>query len=267
MLLLTFIFYIPSDYVLAYDKLLGSYQLNIMDAVTPENALNAILAINNLDNMQLQSGQVFSFNRTIGPRSPSKGFIMGQLSSRSPNPTYGWGGGVCMSASLLHQAVKASNLPVLERHDHVSDTGYLPIGEDAAISWGVEDYRFYNHLAHPIVIKSYVDKEIMKISIYKQLPTPTICLADTQLYFANVPFIDQGITYVEMGETIALLKASPEDIITLFDEITNHIMPTYTIGNMTYLPLRELANLLKLEIFWDGEKNRINLEATNQINL
>ncbi len=261
MFLLTFIFFVDTDCVLAYDKFLASYQLNIIDAVTPENAVNAILAINNLDNVQLQPGQIFSFNKRVGPRTPSRGFIVGQLSSRDPNPTYGWGGGVCMSASLLHQAVKASNLPVLERHDHVSDTGYLPIGEDAAISWGIEDYRFYNNLAHPIIIKSYIDNEIMKLSLYEKLPTPAICLVDRELYFANEPFIDQGITYVEMGEAIDLLKVSSEEIITLFDEITNHIMPTYTTENMTYLPLRELANLLNLQIFWDGEKGQVQLQA------
>ncbi|HZJ84636.1 MAG TPA: VanW family protein, partial [Syntrophomonadaceae bacterium] len=253
------------DNLMAYDKILGSFQLKITDAESSENAYNAITAALMLDNTKVESGDTFSYNNIIGIRTPDKGFIKGLISSKTKYPIYKYGGGICMTSSILHQAVKATDLLILERHNHVASVGYLPIGEDAAITWKTEDYRFYNNLAHPIVIKSYIDNETIQLSIFEQLPSSTIFFMETELYFANEPFIDQGTTYVEMGETIDLLKLSSKEIITLFDEITNHIMPTYTTENMTYLPLRELANLLNLQIHWDGEKGQVQLQPFTSV--
>ncbi len=260
-ILLTIFFFMEGDYLLAYDKFLGTYQLNIKDAVTPENAYNAILATSSLNNVQVQSGEVFSFNKVVGKRTPSQGYIVGQLSSRNPQPIYGWGGGICMSSSLLHQAVKASDLPILERHNHLTDTGYLPIGEDAAISWGVEDYRFYNKLPHPLIIKSYIDTEIIRVSLYEQLFTPTIWFAGTELNFRNKPFIEQGTSYVELDESLEKLEIPMKVQALISEQIKNNTIPTYPQANKTYLPLRIIANLSDLEITWKAEKGEICLEA------
>jgi vancomycin resistance protein YoaR len=57
-----------------------------------------------------------------------------------------------MTASILHQAVKNAGLKVVERHNHVTKVNYLPPGEDAAITWGVQDFRFKNTLKNPVRI-------------------------------------------------------------------------------------------------------------------
>lgn len=259
MTLVVFSLFIKLDYVLAYDKLLGTFQLEIEDAVSPENAFNAIYAASMLNETIIDTTQIFSFNETIGQRTPERGFIRGIISSRSKYPIYDWGGGICMSSSILHQAVKTANLTILERHNHVADVGYLPLGQDAAITWGVEDYRFFNNRPHPLVIKSYIDSEIIKISVYERLPSPVIYIDNIELFFVNKPFIDEGITYVEVDETLENLKIPSGEKEILLSEIRNSILTSYTYENKLFLPLRIIADLLDFEISWNGEKGEVRL--------
>ncbi len=148
----------------------GSYQIKIPSMVSPANAQNAVLAGKYLNGSIIEAGEVFSYNQTVGQRTSDRGFIAGIISSRSKKAVYSIGGGVCTTASILHQAVKASGLEVIERHNHVAPTSYLPQGEDAAIWYGVEDYRFRNNLGNPIRIDAGVSDNALKISIVEMQP-------------------------------------------------------------------------------------------------
>ncbi|NLJ72559.1 MAG: hypothetical protein GX333_06075, partial [Syntrophomonadaceae bacterium] len=58
--------FIRIDTVMAYDKILSSFQLKTADAESPENAYNAIIAALMLDNTRVESGETFSYNNIIG---------------------------------------------------------------------------------------------------------------------------------------------------------------------------------------------------------
>ncbi len=73
-----------------------------------------------------------------------------------------------MTASILHQAVKNAGLEVIERHNHVTEVNYLPLGEDAAITWGVEDYRFKNTLNNPVRINVIFTDYSLRIEINEE---------------------------------------------------------------------------------------------------
>lgn len=246
------------DSALAADKLLGSFELEYADAVSPDNALNAALATDMLNGVIIDPGQIFSFNKTVGLRSPEKGFIVALLSTRSKTSAYGYGGGVCMTASILLQAVKAANLPVLERHDHVSDPGYVPLGEDAAISWGVEDFRFKNDLAHPVIIGTNTENEIIRIAIYVRYITPAIFLNDKQILFKDEPFIIDGTTYVPLAETTALLDQAALEGEILCQGIGNAPAARFYEGT-EYAPLRSFTAISGKSLLWDGERKEIRI--------
>lgn len=149
-----------------YDNLIGYYQCWLELASSPNNALNAVKAAEYLNGVVIWPGQIFSYNQVVGRRTKDRGFIFGQY--MIPGGRHGWivGGGICMTASILHQAVKTvPGLTPKERHNHVNPTNYLPQGEDAAIWWDKQDYKFSNDTDTPIKIIAGAENDYLYIKI------------------------------------------------------------------------------------------------------
>ena len=64
----------------------------------------------------------------------------------------GVGGGVCQVASTMFNAALLANFKIVERHQHSQRVTYCPLGRDAAIYWGSEDFKFKNNTSYPIKI-------------------------------------------------------------------------------------------------------------------
>ena len=45
----------------------------------------------------------------------------------------------------------ASNLEIIERHNHSMPVAYVPYGQDATVAYGIKDFKFKQH-PFPILI-------------------------------------------------------------------------------------------------------------------
>lgn len=121
-------------------------------------SINIGLAAESIDGTILLPGETFSFNEVVGPRTAQKGyrtahiFVAGRI-------TDGTGGGVCQVSTTLYNAVLRANLEVIERHNHMFTVGYVPLGHDAAVSYGYADLVFKNTTAHPLRINAAVSSD------------------------------------------------------------------------------------------------------------
>lgn len=113
--------------------------------------INIGLAAKSIDGTILLPGEAFSFNEVVGPRTARKGYqtahiyVAGQIQD-------GTGGGVCQVSTTLYNAVLRANLEVTERHNHMFTVGYVPLGHDAAVSYGYADLVFTNTTSYPLRI-------------------------------------------------------------------------------------------------------------------
>ncbi|NLE24022.1 MAG: hypothetical protein GX625_01565 [Clostridiaceae bacterium] len=118
-------------------------------------AINIGLAAESIDGTLLLPGEEFSFNKVVGPRTSKKGYktahiyVAGQIQD-------GTGGGVCQVSTTLYNVVLRANLEVLERHNHMFTVGYVPLGHDAAVSYGYADLIFTNTTNYPLRITAEV---------------------------------------------------------------------------------------------------------------
>jgi vancomycin resistance protein YoaR len=121
---------------------------------------NVHLMADYIDGTIIKPGQTFSFNKTVGPRTPERGFREGQMILGSLLlPAIG--GGVCQTATTLFNNVLLLGLPVEERHNHSWYISHYPLGRDATVSWGGPDFEFKNDLDHALLIKtSYTDSTL-----------------------------------------------------------------------------------------------------------
>jgi vancomycin resistance protein YoaR len=126
---------------------------------------NVHLMADYIDGTIIKPGQVFSFNKVVGPRTPERGFREGQMILGSLLvPAIG--GGVCQTATTLFNNAFELGLPVKERHNHSWYISHYPIGRDATVSWGGPDLKFKNDLDHAILIKTSYTSSTLTFSFY-----------------------------------------------------------------------------------------------------
>lgn len=127
-------------------------------------SINIGLASESIDGTILLPGEEFSFNKVVGARTVQKGYktahiyVAGEIRD-------GTGGGICQVSTTLYNAVLRANLPVSERHNHMFTVGYVPLGTDAAVSYGYADLVFKNTTAYPVIIYAKVTGNQLNIRI------------------------------------------------------------------------------------------------------
>lgn len=268
--------------VLATDIQIGSYRIPLDQAVCPENAANAVKAASIINGTIIASNGCFSFDRAVGPRTSNRGFVEG-LMTVGQGYAKSLGGGICMTASILHQAVKSSGLKVLERHNHGHYTGYLPLGEDAAISRGSQDYRFQNTRNYPVKIRAYTADDALEVCLIEQRPgTTTVHFDGNNTDWTVNPLLKNNQLLVPIRPLAELIGASVtwdqnsrKIVLTgngqSFESVINSVAalqngkpviltnPPQIIDGQAFLPLRTVAESLNLQVAWDGIQNQVVL--------
>ena len=133
------------------------------------------------DGYILQPGQTFSFNKAVGARTRARGFVDAKVVSGN-GYVDGIGGGICQAATTIFNANLLGNLKIVERYPHNLKSSYVPLGRDATVSWGSQDYKFKNNFNTAIRIKmNYNSNGSINCSIYslKKVNLPKISLKVT----------------------------------------------------------------------------------------
>jgi vancomycin resistance protein YoaR len=118
---------------------------------TGNRCKNIVTACSHINGTVLKPGDVFSYNKVVGPREGENGFRMAPVIVNGRLEP-GMGGGVCQTSSTLYNAVLLSDLKVVERSHHAFPVHYLPAGRDATVAYGDKDFRFQNNTDAPIAV-------------------------------------------------------------------------------------------------------------------
>ncbi len=132
---------------------------------TAARVSNVKLASAAFDGTVMNSGDVFSYNETVGQRTEAKGYkaapayVQGETVDEI-------GGGVCQPSSTLYYACLLSNLEITERYAHRYIPSYITRGMDATVSWGGPDYKFTNNTSYPLKIVAKYDKGNLTVQLW-----------------------------------------------------------------------------------------------------
>jgi vancomycin resistance protein YoaR len=160
----------------AYIREIGSGEISSSVMGLPEDDAsrkNAVLSAGLINGIIINPGEVFSFNDIVGPRTVDRGFSEGlsilRDGSGQTNYVRDVGGGICRTSTNLHQAVLKAGLEVKERHDHVIPVEYAEKGQDAALLYGKQDYKFRNNRENPVKVVAVVTDEGLRISLEERI--------------------------------------------------------------------------------------------------
>ncbi|MBE6993478.1 MAG: hypothetical protein E7423_02370 [Ruminococcaceae bacterium] len=125
---------------------------------------NVKLACDHCNNVILNPGDEFSYNKTVGPRTYERGFKDATIYVADTTEE-GVGGGICQVSSTIYSAAVHADLKITERHNHSYMITYVPLGEDATVAYGSKDFRFVNDTDYPIKLRVTYGKSTMTVSI------------------------------------------------------------------------------------------------------
>lgn len=96
---------------------------------------NISIACSTLNDTTVDNGKTFSFSKTVGRATSSKGYKKADV-FRNGDVIDALGGGLCQVSTTLYNAVlKVKDLKVTERHPHSNKVPYIKSGKDAAVSF------------------------------------------------------------------------------------------------------------------------------------
>lgn len=184
--------------------------------------INIGLAANSIDGTILLPGEEFSFNEIVGPRTPERGYkiahvyVQGQIRD-------GTGGGICQVSTTLYNAVLRANLEVSERHNHMFTVGYVPLGTDAAVSYGYADLKFKNTTGYPLVIKAIVNNNSIGFRIVSTNDYPNL---KVKLATKTISTTSRTTTYIDdptlpLGTVIVSEKGMDGYVVDTYMKVYN----------------------------------------------
>jgi vancomycin resistance protein YoaR len=186
-------------------KPLGSYSTTSTNTANGNH--NMAVALGKINGTILQPGETFSFNGVVGRRTVANGFREAGV-IQNGELVDGLGGGVCQASTTVYGAAIRSGMTVVERGNHRWPSSYVPIGQDAMVSWGSQDMKFRNDSDYPVYIKAYMSGTKLYVSMYGDLPeewdkieitswkTETIAPGATQ--YVDDPTLEKGKTEVKI---------------------------------------------------------------------
>lgn len=134
----------------AFPNVLATFTTKYGTADVNRNA-NIALAAKSINSVVLMPGEVFSYNKLIGECSTRTGYkestiyLNGELAK-------GVGGGICQVSTTLYNSVLRANLEIVKRRNHSLSVTYVPLGHDAMVSIGSQDFQFKNNRDYPIKV-------------------------------------------------------------------------------------------------------------------
>lgn len=189
-------------------RVLARFETPIL-AADPGRVANIALGARKINGLVLQPGQVFSFNREVGPRDPQYGWQQARELYQGEY-VLGYGGGICQLSSTLYNAVLLVGLQVVERHHHSRPLSYVEPGRDATVAWDYLDFKFRNSGPGPVVIAAGLtgrNPQRVQVTLYgpwqpepatletvreEYLPPPLLEVPDASLAPGERVVVEQG---------------------------------------------------------------------------
>lgn len=174
-------------------------------------AVNIKLASSKINGKILLPGDIFSFNDVVGPRTADKGYQVAHV-YQSGKIVDDIGGGICQVSSTLYNSILKADLETVTRRNHMFTVGYVPRGQDAAVSYDSTDFKFKNNTSMPIKILVSVTSDnriVFSIIGTNENPNKTIEITNVQVSttpapvkYINDPTLPEGTTrVVDSGKT------------------------------------------------------------------
>lgn len=141
---------------------------------------NISLAAEKCDGVILLSGEIFSYNDTVGEQTAETGYKLANA-TQDGQIVQAYGGGICQVSSTIFAAALYANLDIKERWEHEYVSSYIDAGIDAAVAWDMLDLKICNNKEYPVRIDVDYAEDILTVDIWGTRTDNSAIEIDTQI--------------------------------------------------------------------------------------
>ncbi len=141
---------VPDEALLAIKEPVSSFTTRFNEGDRNRSA-NIRRAASKIDGLVLMPGDRFSFNGVVGRRTAENGYRLAGVFVNGQRDV-DIGGGICQVSSTLYNSVLLADLKVVQRACHSLPVPYVPLGQDATVSYGAIDFAFQNSSERPVAL-------------------------------------------------------------------------------------------------------------------
>lgn len=152
------------QYFKNFTNLRSDFSTNISSS-SADRKHNIKNALNSLNKIEIQPGEVFSFNKCIGKRTEENGYKTAKIIVNNEF-VEGLGGGVCQVSTTLYNSALLAGLDIIEANKHSKQVSYVKYGFDAMVNFGSSDLKFKNNLTEKITIITNYSPSKIRIRIF-----------------------------------------------------------------------------------------------------
>lgn len=206
---------------------------------------NIALAVSHINGTLLQPGEVFSYNKVVGPRSGRAGFRMAPVIVHG-ELVPGIGGGICQVSSTLYNAVLLSDLKIVRRSHHAFPVHYLPAGRDATVVDGAIDFQFQNSTPAPIYIAGSTHRGRLTFRIYgKRVPGQEVSIELAGHTVQPAPVETERDPSVRAGHRVVVDKGHRGHRVTVYRVVRRNgeVVQRELISHDHYRPVPALVRI------------------------
>lgn len=182
--------------------------------------INIKLASSKINGTILLPGETFSFNDVVGPRTTDRGYQIAHVYMNG-KIVDDVGGGICQVSTTLYNSTLKADLETVYRSNHMFTVGYVPYGQDAAVSYGSTDFKFKNNTKMPLKVQVIVSSDnriTFSILGTNENPSKTIEISNVQISSTPAPVKYVDDPTLPEGQTVVLSKG-----------MTGYVIDTYKI--------------------------------------
>jgi len=118
-----------------------------------------------LNNTVVEPGQIFSLNRTVGPRTKARGFVTAPVFAQGEFFD-DYGGGVSQLATTVYNAAFFGGYQDITHQPHTIYISRYPEGREATVNYGAIDLQFRDDTPHGILIRTYYSDTSITVALY-----------------------------------------------------------------------------------------------------
>ncbi len=209
-------------------RLISSFTTQVTsDALRNENIALAAAAIHGL---AIMPGESFSFNKTVGQRTPERGYRMAPAIAGGQTVDE-IGGGVCQVSGTLFNAAAMADMSIVTREPHAWPSNYVDMGLDATVNWPNLDFVFRNDTGSPVFIAADFRGRKLTVELYGlRADTSQSIILETELIVSTPPPADP-----EYRQNTSLFPGTRQEVKK---PRTGYLVDTYRVYLRDGVPYR-----------------------------
>jgi len=199
---------------------------------------NLQIACRAINGTLLKTGEVFSYNKVVGPRLKKFGFrdalmfVDGQVEA-------GTGGGVCQVSTTMYNTALLADMKIVRRQHHSQPVHYAPVGRDATVAYPTLDFRFKNTSDAPVYIMASVGKHTVNITFLgKPINDRQVVVTTEGHKIIPAPAVQKVDDTLEPGKSVVEESGRSGHRVTVYrtTKVGGEIVKKELISNDYYRP-------------------------------